>query len=79
MFRFVVLSTALIIPQYLTTMQGFRSLQTGDILLWIALPQLILAPLVAKLLQHVDVRIPLALGFTLIGVACYMASGLIKD
>jgi MFS transporter, DHA2 family, multidrug resistance protein len=79
MFRFVVLSTALIIPQYLTTVQGFRSLQTGDVLLWIALPQLILAPLVGKLLQHVDARIPLALGFALIGVACYMASGLTKD
>jgi DHA2 family multidrug resistance protein len=79
MFRFVVLSTALIIPQYLTTVQGFRSLQTGDVLLWVALPQFILAPLIAMTLQRVDARIPLALGFFLIGVGCFMACGLTKD
>jgi DHA2 family multidrug resistance protein len=79
MFRFVVLSTALIIPQYLASVQGFRSLQTGDVLLWIAAPQLILAPLVGKLLQHVDARLPLAMGFALIGVACFMASGLTQE
>src|SRR5262245_2896118 len=78
MFRFVMLSTALIIPQYLTTVQGFRSLQIGDILLWIALPQFLLAPLVGKTLKHVDARIPLALGFASIGAACFMASGLTK-
>ncbi|MEK9284589.1 MULTISPECIES: MFS transporter [unclassified Bradyrhizobium] len=77
-FRFVVLSTSLIIPQYLTTVQGFRALQTGDVLLWIALPQFIMAPLVAKMLQHIDARIPLALGFTLIGVACFMATALTR-
>lgn len=79
MFRFVVLSTALIIPQYLTTVQSFRSLQTGDVLLWVALPQFILAPLIATTLRYVDARIPFALGFALIGVACFMASGLTKD
>ncbi|SDI57295.1 drug resistance transporter, EmrB/QacA subfamily [Paraburkholderia steynii] len=79
MFRFVILSTALIVPQYLTTIQGFRGLQTGDVLLWVALPQFALAPLIAMTLRHVDARIPLALGFSLIGIACFMASGLTRD
>ncbi|TPK68994.1 MFS transporter [Mesorhizobium sp. B2-4-15] len=78
-FRFVLLSTALIIPQYLATVQGFKSLQTGDVLLWIAAPQLVLAPLIGKLLKHVDARLPLAAGFVLIGVACFMATGLTQD
>ena len=79
MFRFAVLSTALIIPQYMTTIHNFRSLETGQVLLWIALPQFILAPLIGKWLQHGDARIPLATGFALIGVACFMASMLTAD
>ncbi|TAL98712.1 MAG: MFS transporter [Paraburkholderia sp.] len=79
MFRFVILSTALIVPQYLTAIQGFRGLQTGDVLLWVALPQFVLAPLIAMTLRHVDARIPLALGFSFIGIACFMASGLTRD
>lgn len=79
MFRFAVLSTALIIPQYMTTVHGYRSLQTGDVLIWIALPQFILAPIIGTLLRHMDARIPLAIGFAAIGIACFMASQLTQD
>lgn len=76
LFRLVVLSTAFLVPQYLTTLQGFRSLQTGEVLLWIALPQVLLAPVVGTLLRFMDARIPLAVGFALIGAACFMAAKL---
>ena len=39
-FRFIILSTAYIIPTYLQAVQNFRELQVGAVLLWIALPQL---------------------------------------
>ena len=42
-FRFIILSTAYIIPTYLQTVQNFRELQVGEVLLWIALPQLVIA------------------------------------
>ena len=42
-FRFIILSTAYIIPTYLQTVQNFRELQVGSVLLWIALPQLVIA------------------------------------
>ena len=38
-FRFIILSTAYIIPTYLQTVQNYRELQVGAVLLWIALPQ----------------------------------------
>ena len=41
-FRFIILSTAYIIPTYLQTVQNFRELQVGVVLLWIALPQLVI-------------------------------------
>jgi DHA2 family multidrug resistance protein len=78
-FRLVILSTAILIPQYLTTVQDYRAMEVGGVLLWIALPQFILAPIVATILRFVDPRITLAFGFALIGGACLMAAQLTTD
>jgi DHA2 family multidrug resistance protein len=75
-FRFIILSTAYITPTYLQTVQNFRELQVGAVLLWIALPQLVLALPLGNLLRHLDGRWILALGSTLIGVACWMGTDL---
>jgi DHA2 family multidrug resistance protein len=78
-FRFVILSTTYIIPQYLTTVQNYRAIEVGSVLLWIALPQFLLAPMVATILRFVDPRLPMALGFALVGVACFMGGQLTHD
>jgi MFS transporter, DHA2 family, multidrug resistance protein len=75
-FRFIILSTAYIIPTYLQAVPNFRELQVGSVLLWIALPQLVLALPLAALLRRTDSRIVLALGNALIAIACWMAAGL---
>jgi DHA2 family multidrug resistance protein len=75
-FRFIILSTAYIIPTYLQTVQNFRELQVGQVLLWIALPQLAIVYPLGALLRRVDGRWVLALGSALIGVACLMATNL---
>ena len=79
LFRFIILSTSYIIPQYLATIQNYRALETGDVLLWIALPQLLIAPVVATVLRFVDARVPMALGFAMVGCACFMAGQLTHD
>jgi MFS transporter, DHA2 family, multidrug resistance protein len=75
-FRFIILSTSYIIPTYLQTVQNFRELQVGSVLLWIALPQLVIAIPLAALLRRTDGRWVLGLGSALIGIACWMATGL---
>jgi DHA2 family multidrug resistance protein len=75
-FRFIILSTAYIIPTYLQTVQNFRELQVGSVLLWIALPQLVIAIPLAELLRRIDGRWVLAIGSALIGIACWMATDL---
>jgi DHA2 family multidrug resistance protein len=75
-FRFAILSTSFLIPQFLTTVQDFRAIEIGGVLMWIALPQFLLAPLVGTLLRFVEPRIPLALGFALVGCGCFMAGQL---
>jgi DHA2 family multidrug resistance protein len=75
-YRFIILSTAYIIPTYLQTVQNYRELQVGTVLLWIALPQFVIVYPLAALLRRTDGRWTLAFGTALIGVACIMATNL---
>jgi MFS transporter, DHA2 family, multidrug resistance protein len=75
-YRFIILSTAYIIPNYLQTVQNYRELQVGDVLLWIALPQFVIVYPLAALLRRVDGRWVLAFGTAMIGAACIMATDL---
>nr|WP_246500096.1 MFS transporter [Azospirillum soli] len=79
MMRLAMLSTAYLIPQYLIAVHNFRPLEVGDALLWIAMPQVLLAPLIGTLLRHVDPRLTLGAGFAAVGLACWMASHLTAD
>ena len=77
LYRFTLLATSLVVPQFLTLVQGYRALEVGDALIWIALPQFIIAPLTALVVRRVDPRLVMAIGFGLIGLACLMvATGL---
>ena len=80
LYRLLVLATALVVPQFLTLVQGYRALDVGDALIWVAAPQFLLAPAVALLLRRLDARIVMAAGFAAIGGACLLvARGLTHD
>jgi MFS transporter, DHA2 family, multidrug resistance protein len=72
LFRFVLLATVVSIPSYLASVKGYRPLQTGPVLLWVAVPQLILGILAIYLLRYIDARLILTAGFSLVGIACLM-------
>jgi DHA2 family multidrug resistance protein len=72
LFRFVMLATVVAIPSYLGSIQGYRPLQTGPVLLWVALPQCVLGLLAIHLLKYIDARLILTLGFALVATACLM-------
>ena len=78
-FRFIILSTAYIIPTYLQVVQNYRELQVGSVLLWIALPATRDRHPLGWLLTRVDARWVLALGAILIGIASLMGTGLTQD
>ena len=77
--RFVILSTSFVIPQFLTTVQNYRAIEVAGVLIWIALPQFLIAPVVATVLRVADARLVMAFGFTLVGCACFMAAQLTQD
>ena len=78
-FRFIILSTAYIIPTYLQVVQNYRELQVGAVLIWIALPQFAIVIPLGWLLSRVDARWVLAVGAILIGIASLMGTGLTQD
>ena len=72
--RLTILATAYLIPQYLQVVRGFRALEVGKTLVWIAAPQLIFCPLAAFLLRRVDARLVSSIGFICVAVACLMVA-----
>jgi DHA2 family multidrug resistance protein len=75
-FRFILLSSVVLIPSYLGTIKGYLPLQTGQVLLWVALPQCLFGLAAVYLLQYIDARLILASGFTLVALGCLMSAGL---
>jgi DHA2 family multidrug resistance protein len=72
--RLTILSTAFLIPQYLQVVRGFRALQVGQTLIWIAAPQLLFCPLAGLMLRRTDPRLVSSIGFIFISLACLMVA-----
>ncbi|MEA3138281.1 MAG: hypothetical protein QOK23_450 [Gammaproteobacteria bacterium] len=72
--RLTILATSYLIPLFLVSVRGYRALEVGDTLLWIAVPQLVFCPLAALMLRRSDSRLVAAIGFIFISVACLMVA-----
>ncbi|WP_233581541.1 MFS transporter [Acidipila sp. EB88] len=68
--RFSLLSSALLVPDFLGGVRSLLPLQAGVVLAWVGIPALLAALLVSRLLLRVDPRLVLATGFTLTASAC---------
>ena len=77
----VLMSSSLLPASYLGPLQDYRPLQMASTGLIVALPQLILGPVVALLLYQkwVDARHVFALGLLLIALACLCGAQLTSD
>jgi MFS transporter, DHA2 family, multidrug resistance protein len=72
--RLSILSTSILIPLFLTTVRGYRAIEVGYSLAWIAAPQLILCPLAGLMLSRTDARLVSSIGLTFVSVACLMVA-----
>jgi MFS transporter, DHA2 family, multidrug resistance protein len=72
--RLTILSTSYLIPLYLGSVRGYRDLEVGETLIWIAIPQLIFCPLAALMLRRSDARLVASIGFIFISIACLMVA-----
>jgi MFS transporter, DHA2 family, multidrug resistance protein len=61
-----------ILPVYLSRIQGYNAEQIGMVLAWTGLPQLVLIPLVPRLMRRFDPRLIIGVGFALFAVSNFM-------
>jgi MFS transporter, DHA2 family, multidrug resistance protein len=61
-----------ILPVYLSRIQGYNSEQIGMVLAWTGLPQLVLIPLVPRLMKRFDPRLIIGIGFALFAASNFM-------
>jgi DHA2 family multidrug resistance protein len=61
-----------ILPVYLARIQGYNSEQIGMVLAWTGLPQLVLIPLVPRLMKRFDPRLLIGVGFALFAASNFM-------
>jgi DHA2 family multidrug resistance protein len=72
--RFTLLAVVYLIPGYLGVVQSYRPLQTGAVLLWLALPVVASGVLAARLMQSIEGRVIAGLGFATVAFACALDS-----
>ena len=72
--RLTILATAYLIPLYLGSVRGYRDLEIGETLIWIAVPQLVVCALAGFMLRRTDARLVTSIGFLFISVACLMVA-----
>ena len=61
-----------LLPNYLSQMQGYNAQQTGEVLAWTGLPQLLIIPFVPWLMRRFDSRLLVAFGLCLFAASCFL-------
>jgi MFS transporter, DHA2 family, multidrug resistance protein len=72
--RLTILTTSFVIPQFLQTVRGFRALEVGETLVWIAAPQLLICFVAGFFLRRLDARMVATFGYICICISCLWAA-----
>jgi len=76
---FALFGSVYIIPAYLGQAQHYNAEQIGAVLAWTGLPQLLLIPLVPRLMQRVDTRYIAIIGLLIFAYSCFMNTQMSLD
>ncbi|HUN51233.1 MAG TPA: DHA2 family efflux MFS transporter permease subunit [Candidatus Sulfotelmatobacter sp.] len=76
---FALYGSVFILPEYLAQIQGYNAEQIGTVLAWTGLPQLLLIPLVPRLMRRFDARLLIVAGFALFAASNFMNIDLNAD
>jgi DHA2 family multidrug resistance protein len=69
---FALYGSAYLLPQYLAVAQGFDAQQSGEVMAWTGLPQLLVIPFVPLLMRRFDSRLLVAGGMAIFALSCFM-------
>jgi DHA2 family multidrug resistance protein len=76
---FALFGSVYILPAYLGQTQGYNAEQIGAVLAWTGLPQLLLIPLIPKLMQRFDARYIAIAGLLTFAYSCFMNTAMSPD
>ena len=79
MLGFALFGSVYILPAYLGQAQGYNSEQIGAVLAWTGLPQLLLIPLVPRLMRRFDTRLIAFTGLMIFAYSCFMNTAMSAD
>lgn len=69
---FALFGSIYVLPAYLTEVQGYNAEQTGIVLAWAGMPQLLIIPLVPILQRYFDYRAIVCAGLAIFATSCLL-------
>jgi DHA2 family multidrug resistance protein len=79
MLGFALFGSVYILPAYLGQAQGYNAEQIGSVLAWTGLPQLVLIPLIPKMMRRFDTRYIAFVGLMIFAYSCFMNTEMSPD
>jgi DHA2 family multidrug resistance protein len=76
---FALFGSVYLLPTYLSSVQGYNAEQTGLVLAWVGLPQLLIIPFLPLLQKHFDARAIVCVGLAIFAASCFMNTHLSFD
>lgn len=72
----VIYGTSYVIPQFLSVIAGYNSLQAGQIVLLSGIPMILMMPFTPVLMRLFDVRVCVGIGLMLLALSAYLETDL---
>ena len=76
---FALYGSAYLLPQYLAVSQGFDAQQSGEVMAWTGVPQLLIIPFVPLLMKRFDSRALVGFGLMVFAASCFMNLHIDRD
>ena len=76
MIGMVIYGTSYTIPQFLSQIAGYNSLQAGEVVLLSGLPMIIMMPFTPFLIRTIDIRLAVGFGMIVLATSAYMETSL---
>ena len=68
-----------ILPLYLGQIQGYSSLQIGEVMMWAGIPQLFMIPIIVMLMNKMDMRLMIGIGVATLATSFFMNTTMNHD
>ncbi|MGK2910113.1 MAG: MDR family MFS transporter [Sphingobium sp.] len=72
----VIYGTSYTIPQFLSTVAGYNSLQSGQVVMLSGIPVMAMMPFTPWLIRNVDIRLSVGFGLTILAISAWLETSL---